>query len=517
MVQARGAILPSEAERQSGPAGGRVGGSSSLACVPNSTWWGSRPSASSGRLPKHMSTRSLCAGTISDSDRAAEQPSSRGVLLSNKLKPQHDDDHHGLLQVSRRRTRLGERLSLPRNMRFAVASILDYTDAMPLTPLAPRPSPKVGLRHLGGVVTLLAAASLSCFYPWKQSLVSDAWTCEGVCTICAEVDALGACTSTDSVSANINAGGDVISKLVCADNADEANDACIADLTSNVADALPDWVVESCSPTPIPALSDAQCIDGSVEEARVAGETSFPTPLPPNVSLSANVLKINPASSSAAIAWRGHTTTRAISGWIQFFEAPFIVNFVHIWSDDVVLGPDTFDAPNLLLGRPLLGLKGDDGSYVVDLGIAELQGTYQRNSFREHSLFRFPGAATGTINLSGLSFTTSVNAKDRADSLSISLAGTVVNRPPVASFTVGTVANCLAPVNGSGSSDPDGGSITAWHWSVNQRPAGVGSSRSVPVHQGLNTIRLVVTDNEKSVSRYPRAVALTVSATPACP
>lgn len=45
---------------------------------------------------------------------------------------------------------------------------------------------------------------------------------------------------------------------------------------------------------------------------------------------------------------------------------------------------------------------------------------------------------------------------------------------PVPSFTTGSVTNCTVAVNGTGSSDPDGGSIQSWRWSVNGRAAGSG-------------------------------------------
>jgi len=53
------------------------------------------------------------------------------------------------------------------------------------------------------------------------------------------------------------------------------------------------------------------------------------------------------------------------------------------------------------------------------------------------------------------------------------------------------------PLDGSGSSDPDG-SITAWVWSLNDRVIASGMAPTVDLPTGTHTLRLVVTDNRRA-------------------
>ncbi|WP_256793606.1 PKD domain-containing protein [Terrabacter sp. Ter38] len=83
--------------------------------------------------------------------------------------------------------------------------------------------------------------------------------------------------------------------------------------------------------------------------------------------------------------------------------------------------------------------------------------------------------------------------------------GTVVNTPPVASFTASTVGRDLT-VDGSGSSDPDG-SIASYVWNFGDGATGSGETAAhTYAASGTYTVTLTVTDNRGAAVATTRSV-----------
>jgi PKD repeat protein len=73
---------------------------------------------------------------------------------------------------------------------------------------------------------------------------------------------------------------------------------------------------------------------------------------------------------------------------------------------------------------------------------------------------------------------------------------TPANTPPIASFT-GGCTGLTCGFDGSGSSDPDGGSIQSWSWNFGDGTSGSGATPSHPYGAvGTYTVTLTVTDND---------------------
>jgi len=393
---------------------------------------------------------------------------------------------------------------------------LSYKARMSL-PQLPRPAGSKILEFARITALMGSCLSLgSCFYLVKVPYrMPEEYQCSGTCVICTEVDSTGACISTESQTANVSSGGEVIGKLACGFSSAEASADCMGRLANNVASAFPDQAVQSCTAAIL--ITEALCDEAEDTTSYEPSGSAQAAMLAPDPSLGLTTLKLTSASSSLAANWRGTSATKALSGYLQYRERPFAVTFARLWAPDTTIGGESFGTPNLRNHGALDGTKDSSGNYTLDLATPSLFTTYTRSGEKVGGRLGLAGAVTGNINLANGTFTGGLTLGAGADNFTATLVGTVFNRAPVASFTTGGVTNCTVAANGTGSSDPDGGSIQTWRWSVNGRAAGVGSTKTLTVHQGPNVIRLAVTDNEQSVSMPPGFTTITVNANPACP
>ncbi|MDT8998234.1 glycosyl hydrolase family 18 protein [Paucibacter sp. APW11] len=118
----------------------------------------------------------------------------------------------------------------------------------------------------------------------------------------------------------------------------------------------------------------------------------------------------------------------------------------------------------------------------------------------------YAAAGTYTITLTVTDNKGATNSK----TASVTVSGTAVNKPPVASFT-SSASGLTLSVNGSGSSDPDG-TIASYAWNFGDNTSGSGVSTShAYVAAGTYTVTLTVTDNKGATNA--KSTSVTVSST----
>lgn len=341
-----------------------------------------------------------------------------------------------------------------------------------------------------------------------------AYSCEGFCTVCEDGDYASGCASEREQQANINSDQEEYSKYVCSQDADYAQTDCLAALAANVRVAFSGIDISGCDlATASPAFADASC---EVSAGGVVSYDDATEPVGLYPLLGGIILGFDPAASSLVANWRGSNSTKAISGYAQVSANPWRLTFLKATLPDTTVGGETFNKPVLLLRRPQPLVMGSDLSYTLDLGGPIFWGSYARSGERVLHRIGLSGGLTGALNFNNNTFTGGFSLKSGDDSLVLNLAGAIKNRPPIAAFTTGAVSNCTVAVNGTGSSDPDGGSIQNYTWFVDDHARGTGATRSLSVHQGRNALRLVVTDNENSVSMPGKVNYVNVNANPPC-
>ena len=115
----------------------------------------------------------------------------------------------------------------------------------------------------------------------------------------------------------------------------------------------------------------------------------------------------------------------------------------------------------------------------------------------------------------------------------LQFAPIVVNQPPNAGFTVtsgsqsaneGQSLALSVPVGGTAnvafsatrSSDPDGGTVTAWEWKINGTIASTASSFTSALAVGSSTVTLVVSDNNGAQSNAAQGTVVVTEGTATC-
>jgi hypothetical protein len=217
-------------------------------------------------------------------------------------------------------------------------------------------------------------------------------------------------------------------------------------------------------------------------------------------TLRATLIDIDETESEVTVTVGANSDTVPVNGWIEITESPFRLVQVRLQAtDDVTLGNDVWENTMLVNAGAPRGGTMNSGAFVVPLGGFDLDGVGSKSG--THYAVDLPplGVATGTLSTS--SFTMSYQYSESPGSVSLSLQGSVVSRPPVAAFSVGTPSGCSVSVDGTASTDPDGSStIERWHWYVNGYPAGEGSTETVSLRPNTNLVELVVADTIGLVS-----------------
>ncbi len=376
------------------------------------------------------------------------------------------------------------------------------------------------LAAMGAVSGGLAVGAQGCIAAWPTPYIHNVYQCWGECEVCVATDSSGACTSWSPEPAQLtDAGtGAPYPKVVCAVDLSEAATMCLADIEANVRDGYAVADVRNCTITSGPAETDAECTGDDDEEKDAGASEDEYVPQRPwvdDVALNRTWLKLT-TGSSLQVTYRGSTSTSTLTGRAQVEEDPFVLHSLHLVGTDVTVGGEAYNKPYLRNDSPILGELGNNGDYTLASARHLFPGSYVRNSMGEARYVATLGNVTGNLNFTNMTFSGTMDLRHGADRLLLTLSGAVVNRPPIANFTAGTVSNCQVPVDGTSSSDPDGGSIVGYYWRVNGRPKGTGSTANLPVKQGLNTIQLIVSDNEDSTPVRAKAVQLTVNASPPC-
>ncbi len=341
-------------------------------------------------------------------------------------------------------------------------------------------------------------------------------TCAGECEVCSD----STCAGSTWESANLtDSTGAVVEKLACVAPGESEAAECLSLLVTNTEDAYSPSKVNGCRllpayPQPTDTLCQQAAGDSLSAEEGTATESGESGDDP---ALGAVTLKLDPTQSSIDVHWRGGAATKAVSGTVQVTTEPWQIVFLRLGVPTTTIGGETFENPSLVLhgSRRLYG--DPNGAFMFDLRRYPFIGGYRRSGDLVATGISLPGAVTGQINLPAKTWTAGYVVNDGTDSVSLSLAGTVTNRPPIPSFSTGAVANCSLPVNGSGSFDPDGGQVVRHYWYVNRRARGLGSDVSLPVSNGTNVVQLRVVDDEHSVSVKVSSVVVNVTANPPCP
>ncbi len=373
---------------------------------------------------------------------------------------------------------------------------------------------RVGLIRLAGVV--LPGCLDFKGVPWQDD--SLYWECFGECEVCTEMDASGTCSVWEVRSANptMDPSGPAIAKTVCAFS-DDAEAACITDFEQNLVAATDVYAIRNCRTITAP-VEDAstQCCVESADcdgEEGTGDDVSSPSALP--VSLSADFLRIDPASSTVAVTWRGSSVTKSLDGWAQFRQDPFRMTMLYADAPTATLGGISYETPYVLTRHDVPAMLADNGAITITMAAAEVVFGYKASGYREQYRARALFNVVGSLNYGNNAGSAGGAGAVGPESVTITLSG-AYRRTPIPAFTLGSISNCAVSANASGSSDPDGGSIQGYYWRVNGRPVKTGVTPSIPVKQGTNVIELRVRDNENVFSPRSRSRAVTVSANPPC-
>lgn len=347
------------------------------------------------------------------------------------------------------------------------------------------------------------------------------YTCTGTCEVCTELDPITGCNwQVEAAYQTDDATGEHMPKEVCTEGGVAAAEPlCIEEFQWNLQDAFAYDItkIRRCVIVTGPTASgncdpEEYGTDEAESHAASGGGTLGA------VRLDGTILKLDATTSRLQVGRGGTSASTAASGWIQIDEDPFRARAIQVNGTSVTLGTETFDSPRLAATRPIYGTSGTGGAFVLDLSHTPMIGSATRNGALDVARFGVATALEGSLNFQNSTFTSEFRIEDGGNYLDLILSGTIFNRPPKASFTLGGVVNCVVTANGSGSSDPaPAAGIAEYFWRVGGMPAGTGVTKNLTVHQGLNTVDLAVRDNRHGFGRHRAVKILNVTANPPCP
>jgi len=145
------------------------------------------------------------------------------------------------------------------------------------------------------------------------------------------------------------------------------------------------------------------------------------------------------------------------------------------------------------------GVVDSSGVFSIPLSTIGPRLTLQENgSWANYILNDIPPgeSVTGHIDYDQRIFTMSYSLQYGSYTIDLNLTGTIANRPALARFSH-TLSGCVIQVDASASTDPDGvGDIHEYYWKVNGRASGTGVIQALPLIDGVNTVELLVSDNQ---------------------